>query len=511
MRRPEVIMAVTAVAVLALSFTLQLVEGTEVKERYHQHREWPSEEDLGICPVCGSDQDRTSFKEGHLCTHLPILCIETDGQKIPGTPIEASDDTAPGYETAEDGSTEIVVHYSTRAEKGVWHHPEDPATETGDAKLRIRGNSSRWFSKHSYLLRMVDGQNPEMDCLAPLLGMDPGSEWALHGPFLDKTMLRNYMCMNLAGQIMSWTPEVRFCELVLDGEYQGLYVAMEMIRVEPGRLELTKYRQGDLMCSWLVRVERRPQPYKTLDNFTAYTLRLERNSNLELLYPGTQNQTEAVKEYVTEDFNSVEQMLYGQKMGDESDAWKNVINMDSMVDYYILEEFLAVNDTFSASTYFYRDRRGKVCIGPVWDFNNALDNFFTPMPKEELILSQRGWFAQLMKDEEFVRAVIRRYHALRRGILSDEALKQYVAEVDAWLGTSLQRDDRVWGYAYDPKQLSSHECRRPEQGSGLTLEDVNWSSHEEAVEWMTGFMEGRGQFMDAYIESLLQYCHPSKR
>jgi len=51
----------------------------------------------------------------------------------------------------------------------------------------------------------------------------------LHGPFLDKTLMRNYMWYNLSGQIMEWAPDVRFCEVFLNGGYQGVYVMEEQI------------------------------------------------------------------------------------------------------------------------------------------------------------------------------------------------------------------------------------------------------------------------------------------
>ena len=70
--------------------------------------------------------------------------------------------------------------------------------------------------------------------------MDAHHEWALHGPFLDKTLVRNYMWYNISGEIMEYSPNVRFFELVLNGEYRGLYLATEMITAgkEGARLNL---------------------------------------------------------------------------------------------------------------------------------------------------------------------------------------------------------------------------------------------------------------------------------
>lgn len=480
----------------------QSVDGGTDYVRYHQHLEQPSEAELGICPVCGGTAE--------LCTHLPIINIETGGQKIPGYPVADELGTVAYYETGDNGEEEILVQFSTVSEEGVYHHPTDAPTQTGQALFRIRGNSSRWFSKSNYRLKLVEDDNPELETKQSLLGMTAGTEWSLHGPFLDKTLMRNYMWMNLSAEIMGYAPNVRFCELMLDGEYQGVYVLMEMISVDDGRVDITRYEDGDPITSYLVRIEPKTNPLKVLDNFTLYTYRMEEERHLELLYPGLIHQSQQVKDYVQTDFSEIEKMLYSADMVNGTADWQSVLDINSFVDYYILNEFLAINDSFTASTYFYQDVRGKLCAGPVWDFNNVLDNFFLSVPRREFILSQRGWFSQLMQDEDFVEAVISRYRELREGALSEEYLLTYVDQVEEWLGSAIDRNYEVWGFSFDPNQVSSRERRRPEIGSDLTLEELNPGSYEQAIDWMEDYMIDRGRWMDEHIESLRQYCHPSK-
>lgn len=84
------------------------------------------------------------------------------------------------------------------------------------------------FDKKGYLLRTTkdDGiTNRDVE----MLGMDAHHEWALHGPYLDKTLIRNYMWYNIAGEIMDYAPNARFCEVIINGEYQGLYLMVETI------------------------------------------------------------------------------------------------------------------------------------------------------------------------------------------------------------------------------------------------------------------------------------------
>ena len=501
MRKELWITAGVTAAVLIAALLFQNIELSQANVVYHQHREQPSEAELGFCAVCGG--------EAALCTHLPIIEVNTGGQKIPGAAYEPEDGSGTAYETGENGETEIRVQFRTIEETGQRHHVTDAATVSGTALFRVRGHSSRWFSKHNYRLKIVNSSDPADKQKLALMGMNAGSEWSLHGPFLDKTLMRNYMWMNLSAEIMSgYVPQVRFCELILDGEYQGVYVLMEMITVQEGRLNLKKYRAGDPVFSYLVRIEPEITDEKWIENFSFYTYRMEEDRRLELVYPTLKDQTEQVRQYVQIDFSEIERELFAQENQTGSHAWKDRIDLDSFADYYIIEEFLAINDAFSASTYFYRNARGKLCVGPVWDFNNVLDNFFQPMPDDALILDRRGWYGQMMRDEEFVELVIRRYRQLRKGVLSDENLLAYAREVRDWLGSAIERNDALWGYAYDPELLTWHERRSPEIGGAL--EDVNPESYSEAFDWMCDYMVTRGQWMDEHIDTLRQYCHPSR-
>ena len=503
MRRSVWICIGTAVGVLLLAVFFRGIDQGQDTVRYHQHLEQPSEAQLGPCQICGGN--------AQLCTHLPIISITTGGQKIPGRGLLNPDGTVAGYELGDHGEEEILVDYYTFSQEGVYHHPTDEPTIKGQAMMRIRGNSSRRFDKSSYQLSLIE-DTPENAVRRPLLGMARGKEWALYGPFLDKTLIRNYMCMNLSGEIMNCASEVRFCEVLLDGEYRGLYVLMQSISsaVQDKWLPLTEYQDGDPVFSYLVRLNSHGNPVKQLDNFTYYTNRMEMRTRLEIVYPSLSHQTQQVKEYIQTDFSEMEKKLYSLEMYSGMATWRDEIDMESFVNYYILQEFLAVNDTFSASTYFYRDVRGKLHAGPVWDFNNALDNFFQPMPDDEFILSQRSWFAQLMNDEDFVERVISRYRELRKGLLSDDYLLAYVQATEDWLGSAIDRNFEVWGYSFDPYKLDSSNRRQPEPGSEANLEDVNPSSHEEAVEWMNDFMLDRAHWLDSHIQTLRQYCHPSK-
>ena len=63
------------------------------------------------------------------------------------------------------------------------------------------------------------------------------------------------MWMNISAEIMGYAPEVRFCEVILDGEYQGVYVLMETIKEGEDRVNLSDYEEGSDVTSYLIRLD----------------------------------------------------------------------------------------------------------------------------------------------------------------------------------------------------------------------------------------------------------------
>jgi len=477
--------------------------------RYHQHLENPSEADLGA-----------PLRYDTFFTHLPLMIIDTFGAEIPGRPLAFGlgyypPDLMREFHTTLDDETEIEVSISVIDNRDNWNHIDDTPAYESLAMMRLRGNSSRFFHKPNYRISLIH-PNAENNPL-PLLGMNPHSEWALHGPFLDKTLMRNYMWMNIAAEVMGpghFVPQVRFFELILNGEYQGVYVLMETVRVSPSRVSLNRYRDGMPVTSYVVRFDTVTQtPERKVNNFSYYTLRLEGGNKLEIMYPTLSRQTDVVHEYVARNVSTVERILYSPEILWYSGIYEQYIDLNSFVNFFIINEFIANNDLWAGSTYLHKDVRGRLVAGPVWDFNNVMDNFFLSMPVDQFILADRGWFDRLMMSPTFTDRVIRRWHELRTGTLAEARLINYMQEVEDWLGSAIDRNFEVWGYSFDPSQVSPMARRRPtyaEAAEGITIFDLNPSSFEEAMEWMRDYTIERGRWLDSYIDTLRQFSHPSR-
>ena len=473
------VFAVTAVLVLLASFGLHQIETESRAARVHQHRQaaWQ--------PAAGSEAEGS--------THLPIVCIETDGRKVPGTPIVNGHEIT--FETAENGEETVVAAFALiDGQEGANRVTDQPAVSS-QARIRYRGNSSRFFDKKSYSVHLVDAQGKENP--QELAGMAAHDEWVLNGPFLDRTLLRNYLCLNLAGEIMEYAPNVRYCELYLDGAYQGLYLLMESVSKGQGRINLPKPERNSAVTSYIVRWDRTGKGDHELDNYTFYTYRGD-VSSLDVRYPGNEQITEQRMQYIEDDVSRIEKTLYSYDLTAASDF----IDLNSFAEYFVINELFRNVDAGRFSTFYYKNTRGKL-KACVWDFNNGCDNYIDYQWDEAgFTMQDAPWFGQLLKDKRFVGLVVAKYRQLRSGLLSEHSLLSYLDETLAWLGDEVDRNNEKWGYVFDLSQYNGMNY--------LTPVERNDASYEQAVARLKQFLIDRGRWLDEHIETLYQYCHASK-
>ena len=297
---------------------------------------------------------------------------------------------------------------------------------------------------------------------------------------------------------MDYAPNVRFCELILNGEYRGLYLMVETITAgkEGSRLNITVDKKDRTFSGYILRLDRSSSnELKNLRPFSVYTLRTLHAFNI--VYPGTSNLNEETAESIRQDFSEFEKALYSYDY-DGPEGYKKYIDPLSFADYFIINEFTCNYDAGWLSTYIYKEAGGKfkMCV---WDFNSAWDNYQeTNMNPDGFQMQNCLWYFMLTKDEDFIELIIDRYKDLRETFLSDEYLDRYIDETIDYLGDAVDRNYNVWGYTFD------------EEYDMLEPADRNPRSYEESVEQLKDFMHLRGKLMDENIETLRQYCAESK-
>lgn len=474
-----------AAVMLVCALSATAFEAKEGPYRVHQHQ-------TARGPDAGCDCSGTE-----LCTHLPLVVIDTGGAEIPGMPVKQEDGTET-FTTTDTGEAMLSARIAVMDDATRNHHPSDEPDLETDTLIRVRGNSSRHFDKKSYLLRFTDEDGKYKD--HEVMGMDAHYEWALYGPYLDKTLIRNYMWYNIAGEMMEWAPNVRYCEVILNGEYRGLYLMVETItNGDNCRLNLESTSKNLTATGYLLRGDRTAE--EDLDSVRDIYTYLERMltlyTDILIKYPKRASLTEEIRQAIELDFARFEKALYSYDYDTDSYGYWHYIDVDNFVNYFLINEVSRNIDAGRYSTYIYKDLSGKYKLA-VWDFNNACDNYvenqFSP---EELEMTSHMWFLMLCKHEDFVERVIDRYAQLRQTVLSEEYLMDYIDQTLAYLGPAVERNNQRWQQAMT-------------QWEPLTPVERNVHSHEEAVEQLKQWLISRGDWLDENIHTIRQYAHPSR-
>ena len=466
---------------LFTAFYVSDMSSNQVKGRYHQH--------IYAKEVKADElKDDNEFK-----THLPIVLIDTFNEPVPGVPIDKTANSLKKYTTAKDGSKMTDASIKIIDNKGEYNYLNDEPKADLEAQIRVRGSSSRYFPKKNYLIRLTENKQHKY---SKIMGMNPHYEWALHGPYLDKTLMRNYMWYNISGEIMEYAPNVRYCEVFLNNKYIGLYLMTETVSSgeENSRINLKKEDTGSKLTSYLLRLDRGSSV--SFKNISTLLNELKQNEHvLDIKFPRKNTLTREKKQYIIDDFSSFEKRLYSYDYDTNAYGYWNDIDVQNFVDYYIINEFSGNLDSGIYSTYIYKSLGGKY-KKVVWDFNNACDNYIDVQDDGKNLNPEKNiWDFMLFKDEKFTEFVIKRYKELRETYLSEEYLLNYIDKTREYLGDAIDRNYEVWESAYDDPILVPVER--------------NIHSYDEAIDQLKNYIIERGKWMDENIEILRQYSHES--
>ena len=419
------------------------------------------------------DEEYLDYYElGDFKTGLPVVFIDTQGQQI-------------GKEN------------KIRAFLGVLQQKEDSkrkVTEQPDTveaiSINMRGASSYRFEKKQYRIKFYKNEESTKGKEIEFLGMNAHSEWVLNGPYLDKTLMRNRLLYGLGGEIFEWAPDTRFCEVFLDGKYQGVYVATEPVTCGETRLNLAKFGLLSGETAYLVKRDRvgtEKNALKTYGKSEGKTV-----NDLYVAYPSESKITEEQRKWIEQDISRFESALYSDSFADEKNGYVQYIDLDNFVDYFIFNEFAMNRDAGNLSTYIYKDLPGKIKLA-IWDYNNALDNYqWYETETDQWQTPDNCWFDRLMQDRAFVDRIQQRYQELRKGVLSDAHIFSMINQYRSELGDATERNFAVWGFTFDIV-LYTDDTRE-------------LKSYDMAMEQLTSTIDERLEFMDQHINDLYRYC-----
>ena len=349
--------------------------------------------------------------------------------------------------------------------------------------IELRGKSSQTFPKKQYGVETRTPDNDDRD--VALLGLPAESDWVLHAPYSDKTLMRNVLAYDLANRMGRYASRTRYCELVLNGSYQGVYVLMEKIKRGKQRVDIKKLAATDLTApdvsgGYILKIDK-------VDWYDS-TFTTSNGVQLVHVYPkGTDIQTQQ-RTWIRNYMNAFEAALNSTAFTNPASGYAAYIDVDSFVDHYILVQATKNIDGLRLSAYMYKDRNGPLVAGPAWDFNLSLGNanYLNGYRSNGWYTCTTGfavpwWWDRMLQDPAFVRRCRDRWNELRAGVLDCARLHAFVDRTALTLAEAQQRNFQRW----------------PILGTYVW---PNWyigQTYDQEVAWMRQWLVGRIGWIDA--------------
>jgi hypothetical protein len=362
-----------------------------------------------------------------------------------------------------------------------------------NGKIRGRGNSTWGQPKNPYKVQFSN--DAKYAAIPDFLGMKKNRNWALLADYFDRSLIRNKLALSLGNSSvfsdgLKWTSSGQHLEVTLNGDYVGVYLLTEDIRIDPARLNIKKMSSdpavNDLDGGYIAEVDARLDCYKGADlNLQLVTARgvpicIDTPDESAI----TANQLSYIKNLLTQ----VEQDLYGPNRLER-------INATSFADWYLLQElFRNIDAMFFSSDFMWKDTAAAanppdrlLNMGPLWDFDRAAGNagYNDGWKTEGCWVSkpyQPNWLSRLFDNPDFVALTLARW-------------KQKRPALAAFINSSID----TYSYRLESAQQRNF-TRWPIFGVPLTNYYV-FSSYAEEVAFVKRFLNERMAWLDKAYES----------
>ena len=338
--------------------------------------------------------------------------------------------------------------------------------EAIQTRIRGRGNSTWIMPKKPYRLKL--------DKKTALLGMAADKDWALLANYSDKTLMRNSVAFCMSRILgMAWTPDSRYVELTLNGDYVGSYQLTEHVKTGADRVDIGEESTlaGDPGMGFLLEIDARLDEVFWFNSTQGVPYTVKSDLVAE--------QLPAITDYVAQ----VEAALFGPDFTNADTGYEHYLGTDSLIDMYLINELMRNTDAFASSTFAYRPRGGKLHFGPAWDFDIAAGNVNYSGNWET-----EGWWVRtvspyvprLQQDPQFERRVKQRWAYLASRL---PELHGYISATARALDGSQQRNFERW----------------PILDSYVWPNAVVTGSYADEVRYLADWLSKRAAWMDTQL------------
>lgn len=413
---------------------------------------------------------------------LPIVVLNTDGVEIPDEPkIHAT----MGIIFNGEGNVNSI---------------SDPFNEFyGEIGIERRGSSSNGFPMKSYGLETwgPDSSNYNVS----IFDFPSDNDWILYAPYTDKSLIRNVLTYHIGNEMGNYSPRTKLCEVVLNDEYIGVYVFMERIKINPGRVNINPVLpqdtlENELTGGYIVKIDK-----TTAGGIIAWTsphLASAPSTNpihYQLHDPEITEINPLQLSYIEDYITTWEDTLAGVNFSDPINGFRKFIDVQSFIDFMLVNELSKNVDGYRISTFLHKQRfseGGKLVAGPLWDFNlgwgNANYCYGGDTTGWEIDfnnycaggLDNPFWWKRMLEDSAYADEVNCRWFSLRNGVLSNEYLLNYIDSLAAFLEIPASRNYNKW----------------PILGTYVWPNNFIGQTYQEEIDYMKSWVVGRLTWMD---------------
>ncbi|MEY4930246.1 MAG: hypothetical protein RI909_970 [Bacteroidota bacterium] len=436
-----------------------------------------------------------AYGQAFSSSNLPIVVINTAGVAIQNEPKISADMGIINNTSGRNNLTDAYNDFS------------------GKIGIEIRGSSSQSFPKKQYGIELQDALGVGIS--ASLLGMPAEEDWVLFAPYNDKSLMRDVLAYKLGRDLGRYAPRTRFCEVVINGEYQGIYVLMEKIKRDDNRVAIAKLNPDelsgdDLSGGYIIKIDKESGSGNG-GWFSSFTPP-NRNANQQIYfqydYPSAANIVTAQRNYIRQYVDNFEATLISSTFNDPVNGYVKYIDVDSFIDFFIMNELSKNVDGYRLSTYLHKKKDsdgGKLHMGPIWDFNLGFGNanYCTQGNPEGWVTNFNNicnqdywlipfWWNKLYQDGAYRNKLAARWNELRSGQLQTTRVIAFIDSVANVLNTeSQQRNFQRWpvlntyvwpNYYVGPTFASEVNWLKSWVGSRLSWMDENMPKLITAVE-----------------------------
>ncbi len=429
-------------------------------------------------------------------TNLPIVFIDTYRQTI------EKDELITARMVIIDNGEKELNQMDTLA------FPHQQIDYDGYIGLRYRGNSSFWQAdKKPYSIRPInrpleDGGKRQK---VSLLGMSEDNDWALLSLYADKSLIRDVLGYTLAQPFFEYVPSSRFCEVIIDSVYYGVYSLSERVRKGNYRLDLPDpgTEGDDLSGGYHIQVDRDDEPvyyskYPPLlcDGTPLNDRRIAfqyKNIDYDEMSPAQLN-------YIHNRIDAFEDTLKSDLFKDPNHGYRKHIDVTSFIDYLLSTEFCRNVDGYRLSTnlYKYRDSKDPRFKTTLWDLNLGFGNanyangwktydwafqLNDLCPDGEQLVP--FWWQRFFQDETFVEEVCTRWELYRSDVYTDKNIVQIIDSLCTYLNShgAIERNSKAW----------------PRWGKYVWPNYYVSVSHEDEISYLKEWIKRRTAFMDKHL------------